>query len=331
MTKRILVVGAGRVGQVYGHHLAEGGASVTVLVRPRHEEEARRGYRLHRVALTGKRRPAWFRPEVLTSVASLTSAARFDEVWLCVATTSLGDAWLAEIAAAVPAATVVSVQPGLGVRDLLHRTIEPARLVMGIVAFLAWETPLPGSEDPRERAASDDPGTAYLIPPLQPISISGGSERRALAVVDGLRAGGLAARLVEDAEADLAFSTAMMMPIVAGLELAGWSLAGLSSDIELAALATRAVEEAVAVSQSETGRGAPVASSLFHSTLLLRAGARIAPRFAPFDLETYLRAHFTKVGEQTRVLLSDLAEHASRRGLPHEALASLVRRLEDLP
>lgn len=330
MTKRILVVGAGRVGQVYGHHLAQGGAAVTVLVRSRHAEEARAGYRLHRVGLTGARTPSSFRPDVVTSIEEIARAQRFDEVWLCVATTSLEEGWLREVASATRDATIVSVQPGLGVKQRLERAIEPARVVMGVVAFLAWETPLPSSDDPRELAAEHEPGTAYLVPPLEPISISGTSERRALRVIDGLRAGGLAARLVADAETELVFSTAMLMPLVASLELAGWSLSALSADTSLATLATHAAEEALAVSQAETGRDAPLSSRLARSPLLVRWGARLAPIVAPLDLETYLRAHFTKVGAQTRALLAGYVERAPRHDLPNGAVESLLCRLQDM-
>ena len=44
---KVLVVGAGAVGQVYGHALARGGARVTFLVKPKHVEEARRGFVLY--------------------------------------------------------------------------------------------------------------------------------------------------------------------------------------------------------------------------------------------------------------------------------------------
>jgi len=36
---KVLIVGAGAVGQIYGHYYAEGGSEVTYLVKPRHVEE----------------------------------------------------------------------------------------------------------------------------------------------------------------------------------------------------------------------------------------------------------------------------------------------------
>ena len=63
----------------------------------------------------------------------------------------------------------------------------------------------------------------------------------------------------------------------------------------------------------------------------LRLGVLAAPIAAPLDLETYLRVHFTKVGEQTRILLAGYAERARSHGLPYDAIEAIVRGLEDLP
>ena len=44
---RLLIVGAGAVGQVYGYHLQRGGASVAFLVRPAYAEACRGGLTLY--------------------------------------------------------------------------------------------------------------------------------------------------------------------------------------------------------------------------------------------------------------------------------------------
>jgi hypothetical protein len=50
---------------------------------------------------------------------------------------------------------------------------------------------------------------------------------------------------------------------------------------------------------------------------------------APFDLERYLRHHFTKVGEQTRLMLDDLIGEGAARGLPVTRLRRLRASLAD--
>jgi ketopantoate reductase len=331
MQKRILLVGAGAAGQVFGLYLERGGADVSVFVRPKHEAAARAGYRLYHVDPLGRRKAERLSPsEVHTDTDSLARAEPFEQVWLCVATTSLDPEWLSELAAATAPATLVSFQPGLGVRERLEHAAPRERIAQGVIGFLAWATPLEKSADPRELAVTDDPGIAYFTPPGMVIPISSPSERRALQVIDALRAGGMGSHLVGDAEADLAFGTALLMPVVGGLELAGWSFATFREG-DAARLVTDAAKEALAVTIAETGREPPMLSRALLLPELLRLGSWVMPKVAPIDVETYLRVHFTKVGEQTRMLLAGYSERAARHGLPNEAIESMTRGLEDLP
>jgi 2-dehydropantoate 2-reductase len=54
----------------------------------------------------------------------------------------------------------------------------------------------------------------------------------------------------------------------------------------------------------------------------------LAPRFVPFDLEAYLRYHFTKVGDQTRAMVDTYVQIARRHGLGTSALEALARQAE---
>ena len=62
---------------------------------------------------------------------------------------------------------------------------------------------------------------------------------------------------------------------------------------------------------------------LFLGPLGIRLVLRVAPWVMPFDLETYLGYHFTKVGDQTRHHLDTLTEVGQERGLPIDAIAAL--------
>src|SRR5690554_7703480 len=44
---RILMVGAGAVGQTYGYHLSRGGADVTFFVKEKYRAEAEAGFLMH--------------------------------------------------------------------------------------------------------------------------------------------------------------------------------------------------------------------------------------------------------------------------------------------
>src|SRR5262245_50611118 len=105
----VLIAGAGAVGQVYGHHLARGGARVSVLVRERHAEAARAGYLLHRLRRGRAPERGRFVPhQVLTDPKS---ASGFDQLWLCVPTDALTDDWLDDLARAE--STIVHLSPGV--------------------------------------------------------------------------------------------------------------------------------------------------------------------------------------------------------------------------
>ena len=49
---RALIVGAGAVGQVFGHHLAKAGAEVSFLVKPKYVAECERGFMLYKLPRT---------------------------------------------------------------------------------------------------------------------------------------------------------------------------------------------------------------------------------------------------------------------------------------
>ena len=64
--------------------------------------------------------------------------------------------------------------------------------------------------------------------------------------------------------------------------------------------------------------------------VFLRIGLFLLPLLAPFDVETYFRVHFTKVGAQTRSLLAHASAAAETAGLAHRAIDALAADLRRL-
>jgi 2-dehydropantoate 2-reductase len=62
--------------------------------------------------------------------------------------------------------------------------------------------------------------------------------------------------------------------------------------------------------------------------LLTQLVLGLAPYLLPFDLETYLRYHFTKVGAQTRAAIAVYMELGAALGLPSAHLEQLFRENE---
>lgn len=316
------MVGAGAVGQVYGHHLARGGARVAVLVKPRRRKEAEAGYTLTRVFPWGSRRTETFTPEaVLTNPAELMGRSTIDQIWFCVPTDLLDQALLADVANAAPSATIVVLAPGHFVRRKVEAAVASRRAVFGSIGMISYVSPLEGSQDAREQKTPA--GICYA---LSATKFSGVMERRALQAVSALRAGGCPTDLTADATTEVAFGSAFLMPIVATLELAGWSMKEFAS-AEHASLAASAIEEALNITSALTKLPKPAFTGLL-SQWPLAIAARLAPVFMPLDIESFLRVHFTKVGAQTKLLLDTTIRDGEARALPVDSLRELVKSLE---
>ncbi len=329
----MLVVGAGAVGQVYAHYMVRGGARVSLLVKPKHLEACRAGFVLYPLRGRGRGRGHPLRDLELLTSSDEVAARRWDQVWLCVSSTGLrggadspeAPSWLDALLPAIGDATIVSLQPDLGDRAFLTHRVPGSQLVTGLISFAAYQHPLPGA--PRRRAVkSDAPGVAFYEPPLGP-NLFSGERARVDAVVAALRRGGGPARRVKDVPKTMAFSSAMLIPGVAALEVAGWSLHRLTTPPGRA-LARDAIRQATAVARPGYMRWLV---ALFTSALVLRIAGVLAPRLAPFDLEVYLRYHFSKVGDQTRLMITTFRDRARAQQLPCDALETLLERLGEHP
>jgi 2-dehydropantoate 2-reductase len=319
----ILVVGGGAIGRVYGHHLAKGGADVSLFVRPRRVAEAERGLELARVRGRGARTiEKWTAKEVL-SQASEIAMRDFDQIWITVPTDALAQPWVDELLAAAGDATIVGLQPGTQVAKRLGGD-RPERLVMGQIGVIAWASPLERSTDPREREAAG--AISYWFPPLTKTRFSGA---KAADVARPLAAGGCPAGTVRDAIATLAFSSSVLLPLIGALEAAGWSLHELRKGPWLAN-GLGAAREMIAISAKDVGKRPPLFAPFLRSFLTAPFVA-LAPMLVPFDLEPYLEAHFTKVGAQTRALLATNVERGAMHGLPTPAIDALRAELEKTP
>jgi hypothetical protein len=81
---RALIVGAGSVGQVFGHHLARGGAEVSFLVKPKYADDCRRGFTLYPLGRRPPRAQAFAAAGVLTAPEEAAGTA-WDQIVVAVA------------------------------------------------------------------------------------------------------------------------------------------------------------------------------------------------------------------------------------------------------
>jgi len=310
---QICIVGAGAVGLVYASYLRRAGSEVALLVKPEHAETCARGFSLHQLKWGGRIVDEQIAPlKIHTSPAEVTKN-RWDQIWLTVASDAMRAPWLGELLGDSGEATVAMLQPDLDDRSLVLEHIPEERLVHGLIGFLSFQAPLLDAPAP-----TLPEGIAYT---LLPIAASRFDGARAPEIVSLLRRGGFRAGLARDLPGSSAERSATTVPLIAGLEVAGWSIADFVRGPWLAP-SIDASKEALAAVAARLGRRPAVVRHALHP-ISVRAALTAAPHLTPFDLEAYLRFHFTKVGAQTRLMLETYARHAAEHALPGGALEDL--------
>lgn len=316
---KVLLVGAGAVGQVFGRHLKLGGAEVSFFVKKKYAEECKRGFRLYPLNRRNPRLASFeFKDfNVLTEVEEVR-AQKWDQVYLCVSSTALRSGWFEEFARAIADATLVTLQPGVDDREYILSFVPEDRVVFGMISLISYYAPLPGEKVP-------EPGMAYWFPPLSPSPFSG-PEARARAVVESLNRGKLPAAVRSNVPESVAFPSAVLMSLLTALELSDWSLSKLvhNGTLPQACLAT---SEAVSIISRKLKAKPPFAMKLI-KPFVMKAVLGVAPHFVPLDLETYLKIHFTKVGDQTRFYMKGYIDQGKQYKMPVHSLESLERKVK---
>ncbi len=315
---RALVVGAGAVGTTFGAALQRGGARVTWYTRPAYADGLRDG-----VVVGDRNRDIETRvtPHEVCDDVDALSGREFDVAVICVSSTALRRDWFDAFAKAASGVRCwVVLQPGLDDRAWVAERVGGVAVVGGLITLIAWVGALPGDEG-RQAEVS------VWRPPLSRIPLEGPREH-VERVATCLTRGGLPARSAHGLASRGALPTAVMMPAIVGLELAGWSLRRFAGS-DVAARAAAAAREATAIVCARQGLRRPWYAGLVRAPVL-RVAARVAPRLVPFDLERYLEVHFTKVGDQTRDFVSSWVDEAERLGVDAPALATLRGRLLEL-
>jgi len=314
----VLVIGAGSVGQVYGRHAHLGGAEVTFFVRDKYRDSVSRGFDLYPLNRRNKTEPVRFAELSAISSIDEVAAQTFDQVYLTMSSPALRGPWLAELVRAIGSATIIALQPGHDdLEVILAAGASREQLVSGVITLISYAAPLPGE------VRFPSPGMAYWFPPLAP-SLLSGNEARVAAVVDLLVRGGLPAKRHPDVPAFAAFPTAMLMPFLVALEAAGWKLDALRGD--RMRLGARGAREAFAVVGLAAGKP-PLGVRLVARPRVLRLALWFGRRIVPLPLETYLREHFTKVGDQTRMFMAGYIARGRDANVDVSALEKLMEAL----
>ena len=308
---KVLIVGAGAVGIVYGYHLAKGGADVDYFVKDKYFDSLSDGIAIYKLGLARRYLGAGYAEDCFDALGLYTKFSelenkKFDYVIFSVDSTALQAAWLARFSSVLDTQSqLVMLQPGVDDRCKLEAHFESGRITQGMIGFIAFQAPLKGAPRPlSENAAS---GFAYYLPPVAGFfenSEHGRVLKKALAK------GGFRSRLSKDMAQTSTDGSARFIPLVAALEVSEWKLEKLldSENLSLGLAAGAEAAGKAVVGKAIVGKGydnsadKKTKSSSFVARFI-KGVLPLAVRLSPFDLEVYLQYHFSKVGAQTVAML----------------------------
>ncbi len=307
----ILIVGAGSVGKIYGHYLFKAGAKISFLLKEKHVAEAERGFTIYPLNQKGSF-VFWNEFKVLTTFEQVKNES-WDFVILAFASTSLKEDWLKEFIPAIRATPLLSLQPGLNDQDHLLNFIPKEQLLNGTIPIISYEAPMAGE-------TFSQPGTAFWIPPGAKGSFSAVNPKLDL-LLETFQKSNFPVKRVEDSKKQNVFAAPVLMLLIGALMRTHWSFQELKKSSHLKTMCD-AISETVEIHAARVGEKAPGIRNLIGPTFF-KTFMSVAPHFAPFNLETYLKVHFSKVGDQMKQGLIDYIEYGKKIGLPTSKLEAL--------
>ena len=317
---KILIVGCGAVGQVYGLALQKAGVTLGLLDQPAMADKLNKareqgGLPLYQVSYTHRKDPILHWLKDYRVIADEAESRNFepDQIWFTTPSQVYYSDWFRDFLRQVPSKRVVCFSPE-GDRPEFLPDGTGDRFIFGGTTFMAWQGNLGGGGGRPE-------GVNFWRPPLGiPLA---GTQDACREVARLLKPAGFRVTVGKPGSHSQASVTAALTAFVAGLELSGWSLRAYRKSPWLSC-AAGACREAVmgqlpragAFTQALLSR--PVLSSCFFLAALL------LPILLPFDVEKYLKFHYTKTREQTVFLLNVFMKDATGCGVPVANIHSLL-------
>ena len=321
---RVLIVGAGAVGQVYGHFMQRGGASVSFLVKEKYKEDCEDGFTLYRSRRSGLGKAESYKADHIYTRYEEVAQESFDHVWLAMSSNDLRGEWLGELKAAIGNTTLVMLQPDLEDRDYVLQYFPESQLVYGIINFISYQTPLP--DLPSHHPDAEKEGVAYLMLPMMSAEFSGNHERLP-EVMEALALGRFPVKAQQNVPRIYADRSAWMIPLVAVLELENWSIKRLLSSGSLE-LAVEGARQALAIVAAKFHRPLNWTERGF-SLILVKVLLPLVRYLSPMDAESFIKFQFRKTAPQTRFMLDHFIHQGEQLGMNVTALKTMREKLPE--
>ena len=322
---KVLIVGCGAVGQVYGLALQKAGVTLGLLDQPAVAKKLRQareqgGLPLFQVSHKHRNDPIPYRLKDYHVIADAVESRHFvpDQIWFTTPSQVYYSDWFHDFLRQVPSKRVVCFSPE-GSRPEFFTEELGDRVIFGGTTFMAWQGDLGGGGGRSE-------GVNFWRSPLG-ISLTG-TRDACHEVAQLLKPSGFKILVGKPGSHSQASVTAVMTAFVAGLELSGWSLRAYRKSPWLRC-AAGACREAVISQLSRAG----IFTRALLSSPVLSAGFFLAtlflPLLFPFDLEKYLKFHYTKTREQSIVLLNVFLKDGIHCGIKVTNIQSLIKGLQN--
>jgi hypothetical protein len=309
---KILIVGAGAVGLVYGHHFANAGHQVTFMVKEKYQaqlnQEKEAGVILYHLNSDKKLlKPQHFKN--FESINHWDDAQGFDLVALAISSNALRQLPLDQIEQTLIGTDtdLLMLQPSATDFEHLSQVIVKEKIFQGMISLISYQT-----DEVNQNIKPA--GTAYYLPPMpMPISASTESQQTRLKnIVSLFKNSAIPAKAVKSAIDDSKIPSAFLMTFLCALEAANWEFKRLGQSADLLKKLSAAQQSLLPQQITEKG----FSNSLKRSslTLLLKVFLRpglyklllkMAPQFVPLPLEAYLKKHFMKVRLQTVIYMQE--------------------------
>jgi hypothetical protein len=167
-------------------------------------------------------------------------------------------------------------------------------------------------------------GIAYYKPPGGPLPWSG---PRAAPFVAALTKGGLAAKVHPNVPRAIAFTGPLLEVHTLAMEYADFDFASLRADHGLMDDAHQALQDLGGLAVAVHGGSKPMIYRVLRPWMS-RLVLWLAPRLAPFDIQSFFRRHYTKIADQSLGGLRAKLAATRARGLPNAGLQHMLARLE---
>ncbi|KAI9206158.1 uncharacterized protein BJ171DRAFT_498884 [Polychytrium aggregatum] len=354
---KILIVGAGSVGQIFGYHLSKGGADVHFLVRDYQAPLLRSiPMRVHRLCAPGEKR-------IPTKTALLSIPEKniytiddveagqlpldFNCILIAVSSAALRGRWIRDLLQVIhsnPKCILYCFSPGVSDCHYIIQScgIVASRIVRSQANFISWPAPLEGQAfnpiPSKERLVgvqgshSHQPITAYFVngPQLFSRSDSVATEKITARLLACLRTTNLASEQTQVLPSLFRLRQSVLVPLLIGLSIADWKFRKLFNDRKLLRITIEASREGLdrvcTLHDMTDFRWTTFwMFFLFWGLIVQLAILLVLPVVQPMDAQAFLKFHFTKYESQTMLHAEEEIDEGAAAGHPANKLIELVQ------